>query len=99
MIMIILFASLYIPGCTDLIMDDAKKKKDEWMQRLRSYEVESLLSLRDALLARGTMLTMSTADIKDIVRDIKTTVSKDSLALIYISHFFCLPSLTHGIAS
>lgn len=55
-------------------MEDAKKKKDEWMQRLHNYEIESHLSLRDALLARGTMLTMSLADIKDIIRDIKTTV-------------------------
>ena len=55
-------------------MDDAKKKKDEWMQRLQKYEEESLLLLRDALLARGSMLTMSSDDIKDIIRDIKTTV-------------------------
>ena len=55
-------------------MEDAKKKKDEWTMRLRNYEVESLLSLRDTLLARGSMLTMTSADIKDIIRDIKTTV-------------------------
>ena len=55
-------------------MEDAKKKKDEWTTRLRNYEVESLLSLRDTLLARGSMLTMTSADIKDIIRDIKTTV-------------------------
>ena len=56
-------------------MEDAKKKKDDWTQRLQNLEVESLLSLRDTLLARGSMLTMSSADIKDIIRDIKSTVS------------------------
>ena len=64
-----------LPGCTDQIMEDAKKKKDDWTQRLQNLEVESLLSLRDTLLARGSMLTMSSADIKDIIRDIKSTVS------------------------
>ena len=64
-----------LPGCTDLIMEDAKKKKDEWTQRLSSYKVESLLSLRDTLLTRGSMLTMTSADIKEIIRDIKSTVS------------------------
>ena len=57
-------------------MEDAKKKKDEWTQRLRNYEEESLLSLRDTLLARGSMLTMSSADIKEIIRDIRSTVSR-----------------------
>ena len=59
-------------------MEDAKKKKDEWAKRLSNYEVESLLSLRDALLARGSMLTMTSADIKDIIRDISKTVSKST---------------------
>ena len=66
---------LLLPECTDLIMEDAKKKKDEWTQRLSRYEVESLLSLRDTLLARGSMLTMTSADIKEIIRKIKSTVS------------------------
>ena len=56
-------------------MDDAKKKKEKWTERLVRYEEESLLLLRDALLTRGSMLTMTSADIKDIIRDIKTTVS------------------------
>ena len=56
-------------------MEDAKRKKDEWTQRLRNYEMDGLLSLRDALLARGFMLTMSSADIKKIIRDIRSTVS------------------------
>ena len=56
-------------------MDDAKRRKEEWTRRLCEYKVECLLSLRDALLARGSMLTMSSADIKEIVRDIKSTVS------------------------
>ena len=67
--------SPFATGCTDLIMEDAKKKKDEWTKRLCDFEVESLSCLRDALLARGSMLTMTSADIKDIVRDIKATVS------------------------
>ena len=62
-----------------MILEDAKKKKDEWTQRLHNYEVESLLSLRDTLLAHGSMLTMSSADIKEIIRDIRSTVSWISL--------------------
>ena len=56
-------------------MEDAKRRKEEWTRRLCKYEVECLLSLRDALLARGSMLTMGSADVKEIVRDIKSTVS------------------------
>ena len=56
-------------------MEDAKKKKDEWTRRLSRYEVESLLSLRDTLLAQGSMLTMTSTDIKEIIRKIKSTVS------------------------
>ena len=75
-------------------MEDAKKKKDEWTQRLRNYEVESLLSLRDALLARGSMLTMSSADIKEIIRDIRSTVrvAKTSLTCLCVSNISSLPT-------
>ena len=69
-----LYLFTFFAECADTIMDDAKRKKEEWTQRLQKYEEESLLLLRDALLARGSMLTMSSADIKDIIRDIKTTV-------------------------
>lgn len=72
-------------------MEDAKKKKEEWTQRLGDYEVESLLSLRDALLARGSMLTMCSADIKDIVRDINTTVSSNVPVVSVVKHTFSLP--------
>ena len=56
-------------------MEDAKKKKDEWTQRLSRYEMESLLSLRDTLLTRGCMLTTTSEDIKEIIWKIKSTVS------------------------
>ena len=44
--------------CTDLIMRDAKEKKQQWKKRLSQLEEESLLSLRDSLMAQGVLFTM-----------------------------------------
>jgi len=44
--------------CVQLIMEDAKKKKRNWQQKLHDMKLKNLLQLRDSLMAAGSIHMM-----------------------------------------
>ena len=58
-----------------MIMEDAKSKKVEWKRRLGKLELESLLSLRDTLMASGAQYMMVINDSKRNAEQITKYVS------------------------
>lgn len=58
-----------------MIMEDAKSRKVEWKRRLAKLELESLLSLRDTLMASGAQYLMVINDSKKNAEQITKYVS------------------------
>lgn len=56
-------------------MEDAKSRKVEWKRRLAKLELESLLSLRDTLMASGAQYLMVINDSKKNAEQITKYVS------------------------
>ena len=67
--------SLHPTECTDIIMEDAKSRKTEWKDRLSKLELESLLSLRDTLMAKGGLYMLVINDSKRNAEQITQYVS------------------------
>lgn len=61
----------HMAECTDWVMKDAKSQKQRWKQRLCELEVESLLTLRDSLMASGVAYLMVIRDSETNKTDIK----------------------------
>lgn len=68
----------HITECTDWVMKDAKSQKQRWKQRLCELEVESLLTLRDSLMASGVAYLMVIRDSETNKTDIKRFVSQNN---------------------
>ena len=56
-------------------MEDAKSRKTEWKHRLGKLELESLLSLRDTLMAKGGLYMLVINDSKRNAEQITKYVS------------------------
>ena len=82
--------------CVQLVMEDAKKKKKEWQQKLYDSKLENLFHLRDSLMATASIYMMEGEDCRDhyeeeddLVCDYFTIHTSSSFCLtIYTLHAF-----------
>ena len=89
---------IFLTGCTDLILSDAKEKKKEWKKRLATMDMDSLLDYRDALMAQGVLFTViareSNSNSKYASVQVSTHVKG---SFFYINHVESRNFLTIGI--
>ena len=57
-------ACLHLLECVQLVMEDAKKKKRNWQQKLHDMKLMNLLQLRDSLMATASIHMMGVDNYK-----------------------------------
>ncbi len=69
-----LYLNVFLSECTDIILTNAKEKKQEWKAKLATMELDSLCQCRDALLAQGVLFSMisveSDGNLKSIAKEV-----------------------------
>ncbi|XP_011402599.1 PREDICTED: trichohyalin-like [Amphimedon queenslandica] len=65
-------------NCTEIILNHAKEEKKNWTHKLDVMNVESLLQLRDSLIAKACLNKMELKDCQDILKDIEEQLDQNS---------------------
>lgn len=81
----------FVSECTNLILTNAKEKKQEWRTKLTAMELDNLCSYRDALVAQGVFLNMiaieTDANHKRVTEDVSACTLFISLATLQFCNF------------
>ena len=90
--------------CVQLIMDDAKKKKRDWQEKLHDMKLKNLLQLRDSLMATASIYMMVVDDCKAWCEDADEQVTPQTIhvcisssSAVIITSFFLL-TVSHSRA-